>query len=169
MTAATPAVIGRGEPMTSAAGSMSANIPMGETSRGPELFPGADLLDEVDRQVVLNQAALSGDRILPPVTCYAFCTDQDGHPGQFHTSDQTCYGPMRRIPTVMYPPVETSRGQYEQNLFGVYLAAPNNGEQPSIHVSIGENAGVVMSLDEALAVAHAIVASLDEATQAGIL
>lgn len=138
-------------------------------ARESELFPGANLLSESDRLSTLRVAAKHGLRIMPPVTCHAFCTYQDGHPGQFHTEDQVCYSSNHRIPTVMHPPLEVERGRYEQNYFAIYLAARHNGEQPSIHVSVGEDAGLVMSLDEALAVAQAIVASLDEATEAGLL
>lgn len=141
---------------------------MSEAIREPELFPGANLLSEADRRQILELSVKSGNRVVPPVACHTFCTDQDGHPGQFHTSDQTCYGPNHRVPTVMCPPVEVSRGRYEQNYFGVYLSAPHDGEQPTINVSLGENARLVMALDEALAVAQAIVASIDEATQAGL-
>lgn len=134
----------------------------------PEVFPGANLMSESRRRKVLEQAAEIKMRVMPPVTCYAFCTEQDGHPGLFHTEDQTCYSTHSRVPTVMYPPRKVG-SNYEQEFFAIYLEALHNGEQPMIQVEVQDRVVIVMSLDEALAVTQAIVGLLDDATAAGLL
>lgn len=107
-------------------------------------------------------------RIAPPVACYQFCTHQDGHPGQFHVSDQTCYSDVYKIPTILYPPLEAAPGEYEPNYIGIYLAAPHDGQPANINIRVGEDQGITMTLDEALVVTQAIVAAIDEATSAGM-
>ena len=137
-------------------------------SPAPELFPGAARMSDSSRRTILEQAQKYNRRIMPPVHCYSFCSERDGHPGEFSTSDQTCHSQIYKIPTVMYPPQKYSHGEFQQEYFAVWLSGHHDGENSRVSVSLGESAGLDMALGDARAVADAILAVLTEAAHAGI-
>lgn len=97
---------------------------------------------------------------LRPITCYPWCTDQDGHPGQTHTDDQWCRPAETVIPLAFYPSEEELDGTFEAERATVYGRAFHDGRRSQIVIDRGDHEVLRLTAAEAQQLAGALVSTL---------
>ena len=104
---------------------------------------------------------------LPPVTCFPWCTDGNGHGRDVLPEDQTCFSGLVQIPgSLLRPNPEDTDGEPEYVcVYGEGWA--NDALPPQIHIGQSESAGLELTLDEAAQVARAILETIATITGEG--
>lgn len=99
---------------------------------------------------------------LPPVTCYPWCTYQDGHAKALHHEDQWCGTPIHEVQTLMYPSIEQSDGSFSAAVVTVYGMSYHHGRASTVHIGLNDDQGFDITIEEARKVAAVIIDATDE-------
>ena len=87
---------------------------------------------------------------LPPIQCAPWCTDGDGHPGNWHPQDQYCTSQEIRVSLTREDPIEGyEEGTHMLDYVTTYLVHDRFEAEPHVQVAQNDLAGPRLTLAEA--------------------
>ncbi|WP_428830403.1 DUF6907 domain-containing protein [Cellulomonas endometrii] len=103
----------------------------------------------------------------PLVDCHPWCTDGDGHPAESHPADQWCPTLTTSVALSFYPSQECVDGTFAPETATVYGSGRHHLRRDEVRVDHGDTEVLRLTLDEAKALADALLATVSLMSQGG--
>ncbi|CAN5387502.1 hypothetical protein BH10ACT8_BH10ACT8_11160 [soil metagenome] len=96
-------------------------------------------------------------------TCPTWCEEAQRHPFRYHPEDRNHFGEYRHVLLQLVNAGAVGDGSHELATAAVYLRQHYRDAEPTVWVGELDSLGLTLTLDEARALASALLATIEEA------